>query len=204
MRFKLTESLITMEDLFQRFDEMSTEDIVNLIDIPEKDSIDDSSPMFILPDGTIASVKEIAKNLGHHADIHSDFIAMIFDELVYWHKMDGDEIADDVDTEDFDDGQMLDVLTNELNWARLNCGNSWVENRFYCVLPPSMTSAQFRSLEKWLEWGYDNKKGEVLILCAEVGKDHVYSFEDNFPDDILKKIKRYYSSGEFYEKLVRK
>ena len=192
-----------MDDLFQQLDEMSTEDIVNLLDIREKTEIDPSSPMFIFPDGTIVSVIEVAKRCGHNVTIHADFIAVILKELAYFAKYDGNELSDDIDFDDFDESEMLEWITSELNWVRLNCGNSWVEGRFYSVLPPSMTSAQFRSLEKWLEWGYDNKKDEVLFLCSEVGKSQYYSFEDNFPEEIIKKIKRYYASGEFYEKLVR-
>ena len=67
-----------------------------------------------------------------------------------------------------------------------------------------MTRDQFDSLEKWLEWGYDHGKKEVLFLTADRDMDAYYYFDENFPEDIIKKVKRFYSSGKFYEKLVRK
>jgi hypothetical protein len=44
-------------------------------------------------------------------------------------------------------------ITYGLGWARVNCGKTWSEDRFYCVLPNNMTKYQFYTLEDWLIWG---------------------------------------------------
>ena len=49
--------------------------------------------------------------------------------------------------------EMLNNLTYSKDWARINCGTSYVETRFYCVLPNYMKSAQYSALEEWLLWG---------------------------------------------------
>jgi hypothetical protein len=182
------------DKIINEFLKMTTEQIVKLVNIPHRDQIDTNSPMFILPNGTIVSVKEVGENLGYNTSwVHGDLMYIILDTLA-------NNLGLYYPTEMEDaENNLLEHLTDELGWARINCGTTWTEDRFYCVLPDKMTSSQFRSLEKWIEWGYDNHKGDDEVLICFDDTNRVYDFKDNFPEDIIKKIKRYYSSGRLYE-----
>lgn len=182
------------DKIIDEFLKLSTEQIIQLVNIPNRTQIDTASPMFILPNGTIVSVKEVGENLGYDSSwIHGDLMYVILDTLA--NKL---GLYYPTEMEDAENG-LLEHLTDELGWARINCGTTWTEDRVYCVLPDKMTSSQFRSLEKWIEWGYDNHKGGDEVLICFDDTTRAYDFKDNFPEDIIKKIKRYYSSGRLYE-----
>ena len=179
----------------KKFEKMSSNEIIDLLDIPNNTNIDSDSPMFLLPNGSIISVAQAGKLIGQELsdNIHSDMVYVILSAIAKKYNYDWD--MDDSWYED----KKLDYLTYGLDWARLNCGETWAEKRFYCVLPNHMTSSQYRSLEKWLEWGADTGKKEVLVYVSSYQDNNTYSFKDNLPEDISKKIKRYYSSGKLYE-----
>lgn len=178
-----------------KFEKMSSDDIINLLGMPHSDNIDTTSPMFILPNGSIISVAQAGKLIGLDLsdNVHSDMVYVILSAIA---KSLGQEWT--MNDKRYED-RRLDFLTYDLNWARINCGRTWLEDRFYCVLPNYMTSAQYRSLEKWLEWGTDNGKEEVLVYVGRDEASQAYYFNETFPEDIIKKIKRYYSSGRLYE-----
>lgn len=182
--------------LKKEFESMSSNDIINLLGIPNINDIDTSSPMFILPNGAIISVAQAGRLIGEElkSSIHSDMIYVILKALANKHNYNCD-----IDGTYKYEKQKLNYLTNGLDWARLNCGETWTEKRFYCVLPNYMTSSQYRSLEKWLEWGADTGKKEVLVYVGSDEVNQTYYFNETFPEDIIKKIKRYYSSGRLYE-----
>ena len=107
--------------------------------------------------------------------------------------------------ENFFDGYtrgFLDVLTYKFNWIRLNCGTRYVESRFYCVLPNNVTSYQYKVLDDWLWWGEQNNKDKVLVFCSSYQDNNTYKFSENTAEDIIKKIKRYYTSGKLYESIT--
>lgn len=178
-----------------KFENMSSDDIIKLLGIPHSNNIDTSSPMFILPNGAIISVANAAKliDLDFSSNIHSDMVFVILSAIAK--KLGQEWTMNDKRYED----RRLDFLTYGLDWARINTGTTWLEDRFYCVLPNHMTSAQYRSLEKWLEWGTDNGKEEVLVYVGRDEVNQTYYFDETFPEDIIKKVKRYYSSGRLYE-----
>lgn len=184
-----------IEVIRKKFEKMSSNEIIDLLGIPNSSNIDSDSPMFILPNGSIISVAQAGKLIGQELqdNIHSDMVYVILSAIAKKYNYDWD----------MDDGyyeeRKLSFLTYDLGWARLNCGETWAETRFYCVLPNHMTSAQYRSLEKWFEWGADTGKKEVLVFVGSYQDNNTYSFKDNLPEDIIKKIKRYYSSGKLYE-----
>ena len=62
-----------------------------------------------------------------------------------------------------------------------------------------MTNAQYRTLEEWMNWGYSEKEKTVLVFVGDEEDNHTYSFSEYFPEDVIKRIKRYYSSGTLYE-----
>jgi hypothetical protein len=183
------------ENVKKEFESMSSNDIINLLGIPNKNDIDTSSPMFILPNGAIISVAQAGSLIGEDLDsnIHSDMIYVILLAIAKKCGYDCDPF-----NRNYEESK-LDYLTYGLDWARINCGQTWLEDRFYCVLPNHMTSSQYRSLEKWLEWGTDNGKKEVLVYVGRDEVNQTYYFDETLPEDIIKKIKRYYSSGRLYE-----
>lgn len=63
---------------------------------------------------------------------------------------------------------------------------------------------QYEQLEKWLEFNFDRKANDdIQITISDIKGGHFeiaeYSYKDYLPEDIIKKIKRYYSSGTLYE-----
>lgn len=191
------DELEIVDKIVDEFKKMSTEQIVKLVNIPHGEQIDPDSPMFILPNGIIVSVKEVGENLGYDLSwIHGDMLHIILntiaEKLGLYYPSEMEDLEDD----------LLEHLTYKLGWVRINCGTTWTEDRFYCVLPGTMTNPQFRSLEKWIEWGYDNHKGDDEVLIFFEHTIRSYEFKGHFPEDIIKKIKRYYSSGRLYENLL--
>ena len=184
----------------KEFESMSSNEIIDLLGIPNSSNIDSDSPMFLLPNGSIISVAQAGKLIGQELsdNIHSDMVYVILSAIAKKYNYDWD--MDDGYYED----RKLGYLTYGLEWARMNCGETWAEKRFYCVLPNHMTSAQYRSLEKWLEWGADTGKEEVLVYVGRDEVNQTYGLEETFPEDIIKKIKRYYSSGRLYEDVNNK
>ena len=186
-----------IEVVRKKFESMSSNEIIDLLGVPNTNDIDDNSPMFLLPNGTILSVTQAGKLIGQHLEdnIHSDMVYVILSAIAK--KL---NISYDDDDHIYEE-RKLDYLTYGLEWARLNCGETWTEKRFYCVLPNHMTSAQYRSLEKWIEWGADSNKEKVIVFVGRDEASQAYYFDETFPEDIIKKIKRYYSSGRLYESI---
>ena len=192
-------------DVWDEFYHCSTEDILDLLEYTPSDKIDESSPMFILPNGKIVNVNDVLKQwrykypLVHHAlpqvmayiilkDICSSYGKQV-EQFMY----EEDSLLDKVTDE------MINNLTYSKDWARINCGTSYVETRFYCVLPNYMKSAQYSALEEWLLWGEQNNRHEVLVFCGNEHQSQKYKFDELFTEGIMKKIKRFYSSGVLHE-----
>ena len=72
----------------------------------------------------------------------------------------------------------------------------------YMVMPKVRpNSKQFDSLLKWLDYYFINhSKIQVLDWFGSHVNSKVYYAEENFPEDIIKKIKRYYATGTLVEK----
>lgn len=209
LRNELKESIEKGDDPVDLLWKMSTKDITSGLGIDTQDSIDDSSPMFVLPNGKIISVSKALADanldFSNGSVVHADFVDVVLDSIMHQQGVDVATRENYIHEHRFD--IYLDYFTTELGWTRLNCGNSWIDNRFYCVLPPSITRLQLYTLEEWIDWG-QNKKQDVEIFVVK-GKDNVdyHSYQlfhrNNFAslptEDIIKNIKRYYSSGVFYE-----
>lgn len=177
-------------------------DILSLVNAKTRDTFDIESPMFVLPNGGILSVSDVLEENNSSDEfewVHHALPYCMIKQLLYKYgveDLDGEPI--EIDLEDIAD-DMLDIITYGLGWVRLNCGKTVFEDRFYCVLPNEVTSAQYRTLSDWLDWGYDNRENEVLVFATDSSIYHKYSFVDNMPEDIMKNIRRFYSSGTFYE-----
>jgi len=76
----------------------------------------------------------------------------------------------------------------------------------YMVMPEVRpNSKQFDSLLRWLEYYFINhSKIYVLDWRGSQANRKVYYSEENFPEDIIKKIKRYYATGRLEESNINK
>ena len=194
-----------IDNLTSKYTSMTSEQMLSFLKAPQRDSLDVDSPMFILPNGKIVSVADVLKankvdfELTHNA-VCECFMWLLMNNLDY--NQDEIEYLSDYEWKLESYGfKILDVLTYKFNWARINCGRTWMESRFYCVLPDTMTNAQYRTLEEWLEWGVDIGRKSVLVFAKHKPYDYTYSLTDSFPEEIIKNIKRFYSSGRFYESI---
>ncbi len=77
-----------------------------------------------------------------------------------------------------------------------------LEDNNYIELPESnLTLAQYDSLEGWLD---ENSRKRDTVVVSDLGFNNYveYNYSDYLPEDIIKKIKRYYSSSHLYESIV--
>ena len=180
---------------------MSSDNLLKTLNAVTQSSIDPDSPMFLLPNGKILSVVKTIKNNGctlepTHNALLDCLIEITMSDLNWEELADYDWVIERY-TDDF-----LFELTFKHGWARLNCGRTWMENRFYCVLPNTMTNAQYRVLEEWIIWGEEIGRKNVLVYCSDEHACQTYSYKNDFAEDILKKIKRFYSTGQLVESVT--
>lgn len=191
----------------------STNYLIDYLNVPIRRTFDEESPMFILPDGGIISVGDVLDVNEQYLpfdieNIHSNLIKCFIlkyahDNGLTWDMI--DELNDYYSGLDICEDIIADYVY-KYNWAKINCGETWEEDRFYTVLPNKVSLPQYRILEDWLEWGVDMGKDKVLIFVTDAQDYYQYPLdsEDLFPEDIIKRIKRRYSSGVFHEKLSLK
>ena len=92
---------------------------------------------------------------------------------------------------------------SDINYIRCNNGLMG-SDCCYIELPESRpTEDQLRSLEQWLdEQVFTNPELEQIELGSQFTKVYKqYYLSDYTSDDLIKRIKRYYSSGRLYEKV---
>ena len=93
--------------------------------------------------------------------------------------------------------KIFKVYPNQLNWIWLNDG-TYEKDCVYISLPKELpNSSQFNSLYDWLD---ELHSDTVEIMSRDIsGPTKIYDLTIYQPGDIIKKIKRYYSSGKLYE-----
>lgn len=191
---------------------LNTEQIINLINAKPTQTMDETSPMFILPDGRFISVKQVYKDNEHSSNeylIHRLLAEEIAYKLLDVLAQEQEQLRDEIQlskhyyVSDYAD-TIFEYLTNDLGWARINCGNQFTNGQFYCVLGNKFYPSQMLSLFDWLDWGYKNGKDDVLVYSADGNISRYYYFSDYTPDEIIKKIKRFYSSGILCEDIQDK
>ena len=76
--------------------------------------------------------------------------------------------------------------------------NNLDDNNFIELSSRKPTEAQYEGLERWLD---ENSQDHNSVYVAVSGFDRyvTYNYSDYIVDDIIKRIKRYYSSGQLYE-----
>ena len=183
----------TFKEYFNKyFMNLTDKEILEYAEIETDTELISGQPHFILKDGTVINVYDASG-----WDTHTSF----FDSIIQ--KVLSSVLDKDVNFDYYSDilNNYMDYFTFHRGWMRCNSGTETVDDRFYCVLPNTMTSAQYDVLEQFIDLGYQSGRNSVLVFCTDNKDSHVYAFFDNTTDEIIKKIKRYYASGIFYEDL---
>lgn len=84
-----------------------------------------------------------------------------------------------------------------LGFIRCNDGTTWGELLIE-LSDTNPTNAQYRALESWLIDSFEITSCNYLIIATNKGSER-YDKDEYFAEDIIKIIKRYYSSGRLYE-----
>jgi hypothetical protein len=74
----------------------------------------------------------------------------------------------------------------------------------YAELPSKTTSSQLAALELWLETKVQADQVEHIDIGTLENEYKTYDLNIYFPEDVIKRIKRFYSSGHLYETKIRK
>ena len=145
------------------YNAIDTEDILDLIGAQLQPHIKADTPMFITPKGRFVYVDQITKDSGlthfehlQHWNIADIFLNGVMDMAIE----DNPSLTDHINkyrmayiTDSTYQNELFTALTDELGWARINCGITASDSRFYAVLPNRMTSGVLDALSEWLEWG---------------------------------------------------
>lgn len=175
-------------------DNISDKELIEKANIKTSNTIQKEGPQFILPDGTIVS----EYNSDHSFDTHLYIINHIL--MNYFRNIFNGNVDFNYDM-DFVVDRVLDSITYERGWVRINPGTPGAESRDYCVLPNKITLAQLQKLLEFLDVCIAKNKKDVLIFATSQNKSHTYSLIENTPDEIIKKIRRFYVSGNFVESI---
>jgi hypothetical protein len=123
-------------------------------------------------------------NLPDGMDVHVDLLYYLIDN----HYIEAPANYDHPDATFEDPTELTDIL----NYIR--CNND-LGGFAYITLPETLpTYKQFSSLEIWIN---TLSAEELEINTAECNK--IYNLKENTAEDILKKIKRFFASGKFYD-----
>lgn len=190
---------LSIEEIMEIIRSMSEQEIIQTSEVITENRLYNSGAEFVLPSGKIISI------IANGGTVHKDVLCLIINNIIdkkypYGWYCEGKE-----------DGRLyetaIDFFTDELGWLRVNWGDTEIEDRFYCVLPDchnsKLTSKQYTQLEDFIQTQYDfTTSSSILVFGGSNGRQYKrYYFNDYFPEEIIKLIKRYYSSGTLYENL---
>lgn len=138
-----------------------------------------NGPMYILPNGQFLDVQKIPACYIHQH---------LFAEFLFSNKV------------NFDSYNLMRSIEGRFNWLRVNDGRSDDEFRCYISLNhDKLNSDQYFALLKWLDF-ISRQSDYVQVFVDNDPKSYVkYYFKDYTSDEIIKKIKRYYTSNTLYE-----
>ena len=165
--------------------------------VPESD-FDFNGPAFIMPDGRVINVDTNLDGTGYK-NMHSELAYALFKNILT-QRYPNATIA----TYGTVDHDLLILLTNHYGLARVNFGNTAMENRFYCVLPPrgkNPSQAMYGKLIEFIDWGYNNKERYFNVFFGSgSGSEHVeYNLLQYTTDELIFNFKRGYATGRFME-----
>lgn len=196
MKFKLNEGYSEVEELLvDQFYNLTEDEFLSYYD-GKLDS--GEGAMWILPNGNTISI-----------DYHAHLVEYVFNKFCTSMMKQYPKYGYSGNEFELDDpGDINDKLVEEFGWAKLNTGTDY-EERFYIVIPYKMTSVQYRRIEHVLEQACDNPEEfdrdefpPFLVLTMNPSVSAEYSFSQYSPYEIIKKLKRFTSSGILEEKLL--
>lgn len=159
-----------------------------IIDVIKKHFIVDdypvSGPSFLLPDGSFIDLISSFNSSTSFEDFPAHAEVEDFLQFSGLSNISGDAT----------DGS---PSIQNLGAVRLND----LEDNNYIELPENkLTSVQYDSLENWLN---KNSRIRRAVVVSDLGFNNYveYNYSDYLPEDIIKRIKRYYSSGHLYESI---
>lgn len=177
---------------------MPQQKVIEMAELELKDSFVEG-PMFILPNGKLIDPADYAEFEGFeredaiHQVVSLYLCDMIFDKL---------EMDFERDYGYYYDDYFLAQLTETFGWVRVNTGTGSTDFRCYVVIPSKdkarLSSSQYYKLLDWLDYCQILNKESVAIV-TESGDKQNYSLKEYTSDEIIAKIKRYYTSGRLYE-----
>lgn len=191
MKFKVNENLALWEleeEITDKFAAMSEDELLSLLD----SNMNVGGPaVWILPSGDTYSM-----------DIHLDMCEKLFDKFCkkYFEENPSEEFSED-DMALEDAHWFCDVLVDKFKWIKFNSGSIF-DSRYYVVVPNNITRRQYIVLEDVLVETYripdtpDKQSIDgLLVLTISPNRKQYYSFKYNSPSDIIRKLKRFTSSG---------
>lgn len=187
---KIKESLdeILSKDIRDELFDVSIEDFIEIANIKTHKEPTNKGPLYLLKNGEFIYIND-------YADTHLEFIKNLINAYItkkYSKEYPDFDVKDDI----YLIYTLMEVLEHK-GLIRLNTGSSASDKRFYASLPhredSKPTPAQYYALQDFL----DLCKDDFQLYCGK--KFQKYS--DIIPENIIKKIKRYYTSGELYENL---
>lgn len=221
MRFKLTEEIDVstaqianrvIKDAYKEFKSLSEAELIRRY--RGKVSKLGKNPMFITSDGNIIDVKEALDNFDtlHTRYItHNSYTTEILWDIIDTYIKDNNIVLDDygnalLRSYVFDYSyDAVNYLVEDKGFIKVNPGNQSVDRRFYAVVPSvddvRPTNVQLDILEDFIALGEESHK-EGILIYAGAKSSHTYLFKDYTSSEIVKKIKRYYSSGVLYETVI--
>lgn len=107
------------------------------------------------------------------------------------------ELRDEIDY--FESSEYDLTLIDDFNSIRISDGKIIGTNPYVMLPRNNLTSSQYESLENWL-WGL-NAESVYIGSANNKNEGADYSLVNYTPEEIIKKIKRFYSSGHLYENL---
>lgn len=172
------------------------------------------NPMFITSKGDIIDVKEALDDfdtLRTRYITHNSYTTEILWDIIDNYIKDNNIVLDDygnalLRSYVFDYSyDAVNYLVEDKGFIKVNPGNQSVDRRFYAVVPSindkRPTDIQLDILEDFITLGEETHK-EGILIYAGASSSHTYLFKDYTPSEIVKRIKRYYSSGVLYEATV--
>lgn len=180
-------------EFLKRINKSPDKDIVSIIG-GKVDNLNKSTSIFVTRDGDIVDVQKASIK----GRTHEDYI---------WGLI---KASLDIDEEDISSESLFRDVQRFIEmrgWIRMGTGSNVVNGIYYALLVDWMeftpTSFQYSAIEDFINLAYLERKDYVIIYFTpyDLDKSKTFYFRDYEPEDIMRIIRRYYSSGKIYEEL---
>jgi hypothetical protein len=150
-------------------------------------------PCLVMLDGTIVNC---SSKYMHSKFVYKMVLSSLSSDEQKYYKNNPSEAS-------YLEDQALDYLEQTLGIITVNGGEVW-DNRCKIVISLKPTAQQYDMLLKFLDYAStDLNQDDASVFCGDTEMQD-YLFDDYTPDEILKKIKKYFAFGRLEEKLKHK